>query len=440
MKFLNTVKKLNRQSAVFLLILAMITLFFFACNQRSNLIADDYQYCFSFADGERITEIGQIFRSISAHRDIMNGRIFPHFLVQLFLLLPLTVFRALNSVVTGVLLALICRISSHSRKYNVLLLVTVFACLWLLQRQFGQVFLWLDGAVNYLWCGVLSLLFLLPYVRKFMKGRDMSASELLLFFPFAVLVGGWSENGTVGLVFMVILFLLSLSLLQRKRLRPWMFIYPGALLLGFAIMMSAPAELRNKSAEFSVNVLWGNFLNTALIYLNLWPILLSLAAMLLLSVKLGTDRDRRILSLIFLGGSLASHFVLTFAMYCAERSTFVPFVLLLCAWGIMFEELWCTKAASVMRIVCGVLIVCGMYRVCIGFKDISETHYTLTMNEEIITAAASEGEKTVQLPRVYPKTGYSPVEGLNYLNEDDPNDWSNEYMAKFYGVDSVIGY
>ena len=75
-----------------------------------------------------------------------------------------------------------------------------------------------------------------------------------------------------------------------------------------------------------------------------------------------------------------------------------------------------------------------------GVSDILRTNYLLTFNEQLITAAAENGERDVQLPRFYAETKYSAIEGLPYLELDDPNDWSNVYMAKYYGVDSVIGY
>ena len=46
----------------------------------------------------------------------------------------------------------------------------------------------------------------------------------------------------------------------------------------------------------------------------------------------------------------------------------------------------------------------------------------------------------MQLWRPYAKTSWSALEGLAYLNTEDPDDWPNVYMAKFYGVDKVIGY
>ncbi len=34
----------------------------------------------------------------------------------------------------------------------------------------------------------------------------------------------------------------------------------------------------------------------------------------------------------------------------------------------------------------------------------------------------------------------APSRGLDYLSTEDASDWSNVYMALYYGFDSIIGY
>ena len=43
--------QLNRSKWLMLLILAFMYLVMLYCNLKTNLLADDYMYCFSFADG-----------------------------------------------------------------------------------------------------------------------------------------------------------------------------------------------------------------------------------------------------------------------------------------------------------------------------------------------------------------------------------------------------
>ena len=71
------------------------------------MIADDYNYCFSFADGRRISSVGAIIESMIAHRRAVNGRIVAHSLVQLFLMLPKAVFNVANGLAAAVFVFLI---------------------------------------------------------------------------------------------------------------------------------------------------------------------------------------------------------------------------------------------------------------------------------------------------------------------------------------------
>lgn len=71
------------------IIVAIIILSIFLLNYYTPYYADDYNYMYSFALGERITNIRDIVPSMVAHYESMNGRIVLHFLAQLFLIFPL---------------------------------------------------------------------------------------------------------------------------------------------------------------------------------------------------------------------------------------------------------------------------------------------------------------------------------------------------------------
>lgn len=122
-----------------------IFLVMLVCNLWTDLVADDYRYFFSYADESRIESVADIFPSMAAHRHIMNGRVAAHFLVQLFLLLPPIVFKLINSIVFLSLIWLIYSIARHGGEHNALGLLAIFGCIWVLQPEFGQVFLWLTG-------------------------------------------------------------------------------------------------------------------------------------------------------------------------------------------------------------------------------------------------------------------------------------------------------
>ena len=430
--------RFDRSRLAAALILTGVFLLLLFCNHETNLVADDYRYCFSFADGSRIVSVGQIFPSMAAHRQTMNGRVFAHFLAQLFLLLPKGVFNAANALMFAALVWLTGCMSGS--RPGALLLLFVFGAVWCLQPGFGQVFLWLDGSVNYLWCAVLCLLWLLPWRTRFLSGRGLSGPGAAAYIVFSFVVGAYSENSTVALAAMALLFLVLDFARGTKKPPLWALCSLAVLLAGFLYMMLAPAEGAAKSAEMRPAVLLANALEALRWYLRFWPLLLSLGLLFFLSRRSGMAGEKRLLALAYLFGSLAGQFVLAFAMYIGGRSTCISLILLLAANAVLFAPLAQTQYRRLPALLCALCLAFTAYRVVIGVADIRRTHALLEYNEQLASACAAEGERVIQLPRPYAGTDYSALESLPYLNTEDPSDWPNVSMAKYYGVDQIIGY
>ena len=432
-------RKLNRSPIAVAVVLAMIFALLLYCNLKTNLVADDYRYCFSFADDTRMESLSQLIPSMLAHRVSMNGRLIAHSLVQIFLMLPPMLFKLCNAGIFTLLIGLVYALSRRGREHNALLCAAIFGAVWVLQPQFGQVFLWLDGSVNYLWCGVLCLLWLWPWVRHFLDGETLHGWRLAAYCVFSLIVGGYSENSTVALVCMALVLLLLVIFYKKQKITINAVLPLAFMLVGFLLMLLTPGEVSNKSAG-SFAALLQNVGSTFAVYVNFLPLLVVYALLLWLSYKKKRERELRILSLVFLCGSLAGHFVLCFALYCAGRSTYIALILLLCACALLLYDLFDTDAMPLMAAVCVLCLCFTAYFGYKGVRDILRTNYLLTFNEEIITEAAANGERNVQLPRPYAQTKYSALDGLPYLELDRTDDWSNKYMALYYGVDTVIGY
>ena len=433
-------EKWNQARWLSLLLFAAIWLLLLFCNRHTALVADDFRYCFSFSDGSRMTRLAQIVPSMAAHRHSMNGRVVAHALVQLFLMLPKPVFNLLNALFFAALVRLICRPALQKGEHNALLAACVFGCLWVLQPEFGQVFLWLDGSVNYLWCAVFCLLWLLPWAESFLTGREPGRAAQLLLILFSLPVGAYSENASVALIFLALVFVALRLFYDKKSVPLWMTLSLLLAVCGFLFLMLAPATAANKAAEPRLAVLLGNFVETGAFYLRFWPLLFSFALFFFLAGKNGLDIRRRLLAAVYLLGSLAGHFVLTFALYCAGRSTYIGLVLLLTANALLFAPLLKTGAIKPLLALSALCLAFTVYFVAVGVPDILRTDYLLDFNQELIQTAAANGERVIEVPRPYAHTKYSALEGLPYLNTEDPSDWPNVYMAKYYGVDRIIGY
>ncbi len=93
MKEIKAFENLNRSRLLMLAALLCMFLVMLFCNLKTNLLADDFMYCFSFADDSRIDSLADCFPSIWAHRYNMNGRLISHFLVQVFLMLTMVILK-----------------------------------------------------------------------------------------------------------------------------------------------------------------------------------------------------------------------------------------------------------------------------------------------------------------------------------------------------------
>lgn len=424
---------------VALLLLAMFLIMLF-CNIKTNLLADDFMYAFSFADGERIDSLGDIFPSMAAHRHSMNGRLFSHGLVQLFLMLPLGIFKVLNSLVLVAEVYLLYRIALGRREHNALLLSCIFAAIWAFTLNFGQVILWLDGSVNYLWSTFFALLFMKLYMDFFLYGKEPAHlwSKLLLL-PAAFIVGAYSENCASTAIFGAVCFLLLGRFVKGQK--PGWAMIAGVILAfcGFLFMMSAPAEISNKSSQLSFTDLFDNFIAALEMYRRIWIPLAVYIVLAAAAYSKGLDRDSQILAFMLALSSFAAVFVLTFASFFPERCAYIGLLLMIGADAVLFARMFSGDIRPALVSLGLICLLLGFYRGAVGVQDIIDTNYFLTENEKHILACKEEGIMDVEVYRVYPKTGYSPLEGLGYLNTEEADSWPNKYMAEYFGINSIIG-
>lgn len=432
---------LNRSKPLMLLILAFMYLVMLYCNIKTNLLADDFMYCFSFADGSRMESLSQLIPSMAAHRLTMNGRLISHGLVQISLMLPLWIFKLVNSAVLVAEVYLVYRIANRGRERSNLLLLCIFGSIWIFTLNFGQVILWQDGSVNYLWATFFSLLYLTVYIKKYMYGLDIKTLPGRILYVFsAFLIGAYSENCASTVIFLSVCFLLLSRFVKKQKIAPYLWIAVIAALVGFAFMMTAPAQIANKSSQFTVSNLFDNFVAALEMYRRIWTPMVVYVVMAALAYGRKLDRDTQVLAALLMLGSLASVFVLTFASFFPERSAYIGTLLIISADAVLFAALF--REAELRPLVSALGALClmaALYKGSIGVQDIVKTNYYLTENEKQIVACREEGIMDVEVYRVYSQTGYCALEGLGYLNTEVADSWPNKYMAAYFGVDSIIG-
>lgn len=432
----------KRSARISIVLYLVVFLFVLVLNGLSPYIADDFRYLYSFNDFERIESIPQIITSMRAHRYNMNGRLVAHTLVQLLGMLPMWVFDILNAAMLVLQCALVHKIARGRCPRSNLVLVGIFCCVWVFTPAFGQVNLWQDGAVNYLWSCVFALLFLIPFIEEFLFDRAIrSGFDKFCFLCLSFGMGAYSETVSAAAIGMAILLVFLLLIYRKRRFKPIWGISLLIAIVGYLSIYTAPAQWREKSAEMSLPVLLENFCSVASSYWNLLGVLLVVfLVVFVLNLAIRTDGKRVWLSLVFLAGSIAANFIMMFASYYSARSAVGAFVFLLAADAILvYPLLGCGKYRAVLIAGFAALCIATVPALIKGSADIWDTYTHLTQNEAYIYQCKEQGILNIQVPLFDPATKYSEAYGSVYLNTEDPTTWPNDAMIKYYGVETLLG-
>ena len=415
------------------LFLALLFLSLLLFSSLTPLVADDFTYCYSWADQSRITSVLQIFPSMAVHRLHANGRVIAHGMVQLLLIFPKAVFNLLNAC-NGVLLAFLFYRYCAGQKKNAVLLLSIGAMLiWNFSPAFGESFLWLDGAVNYAWGLSVLLLYLWPYAADYLGlPRRRSPLRSALFLLLSLAAGAYSENGSAAILFSAgCLFLLIW--IRDKKLPLLHLAGLLAAVLGYWFLMSAPASSA-KAASLNLSVLAANVVRIlSLTRQYLLPLYLLYAVLLAAAIHFRADRRRLILSGILILAGLVSLASFAFAIYFAPRHYCFTVVTASLACLLPLSELM-KKPTQLFALLCAaVLAVPFLFNLAAGTVDIVVDYSKALERAQVIREAHEAGAREVTLENHICATSYGTI---FYLSENE-RDWPNLSIASYYGFDRV---
>ena len=396
--------------------------------------ADDFAYSFSFATDQRIRSVAEIFPSMAVHRVLLNGRVIPHFLVQLFLMLPKVVFSLLNALQVVLLLLLSARCLQTEGKTKCLILLCGIFSVWVFSPSFGENYLWLDGAVNYSWALTVLMLFLTPYISAWFElpcDSKPALSVMHVLFSFAA--GAWSENGSLAFLFLALCLLLGVWKRDRK-LPVWLLLGICSASAGYIFLMTAPATA-SRSASLSVSVLIENaqFVLKALVS-HMMILYLAFVMLLALALVGKGRRDRILFSILLFAAGLGALASFIFAAYFVERHFSCTVFLTILSCVVLLDELVRQKKEKLLYALTGILAAVFLFQFSRGAVDILVAERKEAERERMIREAVVNGERAVTLTNYFPSTVYAVPFVL-----DAPDDWVNRTVASYYGLDTVYG-
>ncbi len=445
--------KITRKKRLSIALAALILLSVFALmlalNSKTPLYKDDYSYSYTFAVKEnkfRITTLNELIDSQVNHYKVMNGRIVPHTLAQAFLMTDKTVFNVINAAAFALLVFLVYYHATKGGKNKSLtILLAAFASLFLLTPRFGESFLWLTGACNYLWGMLLMLIYLVPVTKRFTghaKGNSVPLSCVgLLLLGYACTLTG--ENTSAALIVMSALFAVYASVNLKCPDLPLIFGLIGNI-CGFLTVLLAPGQsvrLANNGGSGGIAVWLGRLIPITKAFLTyLWlPVAITV---IFIVIGLTLRRDRRGLckTLVFFVGGLVSVYSMVISPYFPDRVWSGPTILLTLSAlsAVSFALPEGKRTAS--RVVALILSVCILIPVVLvipgAYGELSFINELDKSRTEQIIAAAEKGDTSVTVDSIYGQGRYTCFDGFGDLNADSST-WPNTALAMYFGIDEV---
>lgn len=432
-----------RKHAASWLVLGGVFLLMLLCNVMTLYMADDFAYMLSFFDRQPIDSIWDIIPSMAAHAKSMNGRLVAHGLVQLSLMMPRWVFDIVNSAAFCLLVKLVSNISGQ-KKDTWFIQLGVFCAIWLYVPAFGQVMLWQDGAINYLWAVVGGTLFLCPFISRFMNG-DVSAwlkkpAMKLGFLLFAFLVGAYSESISAAVIFMAAILIVLDAWMNHRKIDGYHTVAVILAFCGYLTIYMAPAQWVNKSIGITVSGLVNNIIDITWKYEAYLSLLIVTAILFIVNIVKKSDPKKILLAAVLTLGALAANYIMALAAEYPDRCALGMVIFHIAAAVVLMEAIsW--EAEGRMKNICVIviLIMVTIPHFLFGMRSIGVTWKYMRINDQILTESAEQGADYVEVYMFYPDSDYSALYGLKYLDRKDADSWPNDSMAEYYGVEHILG-
>ena len=408
-------------------------------NIMTPYICDDFTYDLNFLTGERLGSVMEIFESMYAHSYKMNGRLIAHGLAQLFMLVPPVVFDVVNAAVFTATLCLVLRLCC--RVPNALLLGALFCLIWLWMPVFGQVVLWQVGALNYFWSLSALALFIAPDLILFRENHEILDNKWKLagFCVYGFFFGWYSETASfVGMCMVVCLVVLDVWI-NYRRFR-WFRLLPVlTAVLGYAAMLSMPAQAANKQGPaMTLELLQQRFVvcNEMLMKYLALPLLL-FTVLLVLGLLTRLHWKTLILAGLFAMAGICANYMPLAASYYPERCLCVSVLMLLMAIMFLAVPLSREKGFGFFCAGCCLIVLLTIPAGIRGCRDIRSCYLQHTQREQTIAAAVEANDLDVTANAVVPQTPWSGFYGVRELTKD-PTTWPNLAMSIYYGLDSLV--
>lgn len=438
--------KLNRKKTIYIASCLSIFLLIYVLNHFTLYTSDDYVYHFIYQDSmptgneQPIRNLMDLITSQVTHWRVWNGRFTAHSIVQTFMQFHKEYFNVLNSIIFLMLIILSDKLSSRMMKeerkpFDSIYIVFLFLMLWWFLPEIGKTILWVSGSGNYLWTGVIDLLWLYLFINF-----SISKKWSILTVPLAFFMGAGNENTSPAMILLGGLFLFYFFI-KEKKLPITKVLELISATFGFVLMLSSPGSQKRGGGYPILPNLKNNILSLIQRswdrYSFLYVLIIVLFVIAILARYL---KKEHFISLVFL---LTAHFACIFSLVASREwppRIFFGASVLLCIAVLMIAKVvfenneWIKKIAIIAILVLSV-------KFGFSYKNVVEDNYStykiVQKQYEDINQAIENHQTSVILKR-FPKPQHLYNAYLGTANLNDKSDaWFNQWMAVYFGIDKI---
>ncbi|MCR5833229.1 MAG: DUF6056 family protein [Selenomonadaceae bacterium] len=458
-----------------LILFAMFAGYFFLRTTLLPLAHDDFSYAFIW-DGahggnlammqtgspeieyrERVSSFSDIFESQWSHYFTWGGRVFAHTLIQFFLWIGKPYFNVANTIVFILLILVIINLANTWLKISRKALIWIFLSLNLFAAWSINTMFWLTGSCNYMWMSFVQLFFLTPYVKA-LRSNDAGDSKLnvVIMIVLGILAGWSNEVGALVTIFLATIMVIMCR--AQGVFRTWMVAGLAVAIISCCFMILAPGNFERLSIarpdyHYSLDILCSYLTGS-------FPRIIAADLITLIPMFIyfgqrepGKLNTNEILMLLFSIGGFLVPTIMLFAPEFNLRMSMpsMAFTLVASTSAILQLERSDFKLSMLIpeSFLRGVSVTLTsllvFYFATLIYVDISVFN---SSRRQVRYMQRHADLETIELTPLYVRHRFDCIQGdrtavpyMHYLGglTEDKNFYINLFVARYYGVKSVVG-
>lgn len=449
----------NRSRALTALVLILIFSAMYLLNFFTPYVADDFNNMVSLSDGFK-EAVKTVITNQMERYYTLNGRSIAHAMGGFILIFNKMTVNILNTLFFCIFLMQICKFRTEKKPeieeeeilsnrtklscfYRPLLILAIFFLLWYFTPVFGQNFLWIIGAANYLYTSMLLLIILRSTRKQAILDIPVNSFIKTLLLILVSIIAGWTNENSVPAIVFVLIYYTIVALNKRSESSPMLILMLVSTIVGFIVMLTAPGNfVRINSFKepkgFAKYLYRFNNMNTE--YLKYMLILTIIVVAILIIARIINFKKSYESEIYAIAGILAYYAMLLSPSFPKRSMVFT-------VWLFIISIVLSISSIYIKRKKLALLIL-SVGVVFFGGKFVSTYPHALSLNQSYMNEYKLR-EEEINRQKSAGRTTYVNVNGLIAQNkymasyelrdaEADVEFWVNQSMARFYGVESIF--